>query len=222
MRSEGERVTDWRKEREINGGQREIRVPWRTTTAKSGGFRGGVEWSGLVVGGSQISDIEQEGEQDRCIENELDLGWIGLGWWRSRWRRQWASNGDYMCDLAGVGVRRDRCDLGLGLVLGATRPMLLVRFPYCFSLSLSSIFLGWKSFEGKMKPEMDLHPKCLILQSTQNINSVWPNFQYLPNTHTSVKAFPEILWSQNKRNLRVRLDTTYFCWKLKTENMVAK
>ena len=143
MRSEGERVTDWRKEREINGGQREIRVPWRTTTAKSGGFRGGVEWSGLVVGGSQISDVEQEGEQDRCVENELDLGWIGLGWWRSRWRRQWASNGDYMCDLAGVGVRRDRCDLGLGLVLGATRPMLLVRFPYCFSLSfLQSVTLS--------------------------------------------------------------------------------
>ena len=44
----------------------------------------GVEWSGLVVGGDQISDVEQEGEQDRCVKNELDLGWvedeIGLGW----------------------------------------------------------------------------------------------------------------------------------------------
>ena len=44
----------------------------------------GVEWSGLVV-----SDVEQEGEQDWCVENELGLGWveneidfrwIGLGW----------------------------------------------------------------------------------------------------------------------------------------------
>ena len=44
----------------------------------------GVEWSGLVVGGGQIDDIEQEGEQDRCVENELDLGWvenkIDFGW----------------------------------------------------------------------------------------------------------------------------------------------
>ena len=44
----------------------------------------GVEWSGLVVSGGQIDDVEQEGEQDRCVENELGLGWveneIGLGW----------------------------------------------------------------------------------------------------------------------------------------------
>ena len=49
----------------------------------------GVEWNGLVIGGGQIGDVEQEGEQDRCVENELglrwvedeiDFGWIGLGW----------------------------------------------------------------------------------------------------------------------------------------------
>ena len=44
----------------------------------------GVEWSGLVV-----SDVEQEGEQDRCVENELGLGWvkdeIGFGWIGLRW-----------------------------------------------------------------------------------------------------------------------------------------
>ena len=49
----------------------------------------GVEWNGLVVGGGQIGDVEQEGEQDRCVENEVGLrwvedkigfGWIGLGW----------------------------------------------------------------------------------------------------------------------------------------------
>ena len=49
----------------------------------------GVEWSGLVVGGDQIDDVEQEAEQDRCVENELDLRcvenkigfrWIDLGW----------------------------------------------------------------------------------------------------------------------------------------------
>ena len=44
----------------------------------------GVEWSGLVVGGGQIDNVEQEREQDQCVENELDLGWveneIGFGW----------------------------------------------------------------------------------------------------------------------------------------------
>ena len=44
----------------------------------------GVEWSGLADGGSQIGDVEQEGEQDRCVENEFGLGWvkneIGFGW----------------------------------------------------------------------------------------------------------------------------------------------
>ena len=34
----------------------------------------GVEWSGLVVGSGQIGDVEQEGEQDWCVENELSLG----------------------------------------------------------------------------------------------------------------------------------------------------
>ena len=49
----------------------------------------GVEWSGLVVGGGQIGNVEQEREQDQCVKNELGLGlveneisfgWIGLGW----------------------------------------------------------------------------------------------------------------------------------------------
>ena len=43
-----------------------------------------MEWSGLVIGGGQIGDIEQKGERDQCVENELGLGWvgnkIGLGW----------------------------------------------------------------------------------------------------------------------------------------------
>ena len=60
--------------------------------ARSGGFGGGVEWaggrwrpdrvglgvewSGLVVGGGQISDVEQKGERDRCLENEFGFGWV--------------------------------------------------------------------------------------------------------------------------------------------------
>ena len=49
----------------------------------------GVVWSGLVVSGGQIGNVEQEREQDQCVKNELGLGlveneigfgWIGLGW----------------------------------------------------------------------------------------------------------------------------------------------
>ena len=48
-----------------------------------------MEWSGLVVGGGQIGNVEQEGEQDQCVENELGHGWvedeIGFGWIRLGW-----------------------------------------------------------------------------------------------------------------------------------------
>ena len=39
-------------------------------------------------------------------------------------------------------------------------------------LSLSSIFLRWKSFEGKIKPENELRVRQGILQSTWKMNSV--------------------------------------------------
>ena len=53
--------------------------------ARSGGFGGGVEWSGLVVGGGQISDIEQEGEEELREKREKrgrqwgGAIWAGLG-----------------------------------------------------------------------------------------------------------------------------------------------
>ena len=59
------------------------------------------------------------------------------------------------CDLAGAGVQR----------AGAWMCDLLWLF-----LSLSSIFMGCNSFEGKIRPEMVLHHRGLILQSTQKIN----------------------------------------------------
>ena len=52
------------------------------------------------------------------------------------------------------------------LVLGVTRLVLLVRSPCYFSLSLL-FFRRCNSFEGKIKPEMVLHPSNLIIQSTQ-------------------------------------------------------
>ena len=91
------------------------------------------------------------------------------------------------------------------------RDMLLVRSPCCFSLSLSSIFLGWKSFEGKIKPKNEFWVRQGILQSTRKMNSVWPNFLELPNTHVYGEAFPEIVWSQNKRSLKYR---EYACLRI--------
>ena len=96
--------------------------------------------------------------------------------------------------FAGAGVRSHWCWDAISLVLqaaqshwcwGATR---LVRSGvgadarcdetvfWCdllaLSLSLSSIFLGCNSFEGKIEPEIILRLKCLILQLTWNTNSV--------------------------------------------------
>ena len=42
----------------------------------------------------------------------------------------------------------------------------------CFSLSLSSIFLGWKSFEGKMETEIHFRLGRAILQSTWKLISI--------------------------------------------------
>ena len=105
---------DWReKEWHIEGkidrlGKREIRGDGGRRRPDWMGL--GVEWSGLVVGGGQIGDIKQEGEQDQCVENELglgwveneiDFGWIGLEWLWFGWRRRWASNGNSDLSLSG-------------------------------------------------------------------------------------------------------------------------
>ena len=73
------------------------------------------------------------------------------------------------CDLAGVGVQRDRCDLGLGAVV-RSRVAFSAISSCCFSLS--SIFLGWKSFEGKIETKIDFRLGRGILQSTRKLISV--------------------------------------------------
>ena len=55
--------------------------------------------------------------------------------------------------------------------VGGSLGLLLVRSLLVVSLSLSSIFLGWKSFEGKIKPEMVLRVRRVILQSTRKLIS---------------------------------------------------
>ena len=101
--------------------------------------------------------------RDRAWVVTIGLGWIGLGW-----RCRWASNSDYGYNLAGAGVRRDQCWDVISPVLqaarscwcwGVTRPVwsgvgagvgcdetsASGAISFMFH-SLSSIFLGWKSF----------------------------------------------------------------------------
>ena len=60
---------------------------------------------------------------------------------------------DCECDLVGARVRRDQYDLGLGAVVRSGVASGVIS-SCCFSFF--SIFLRWKSFEGKIKPEMVL------------------------------------------------------------------
>ena len=51
------------------------------------------------------------------------------------------------------------------------------------------------------------------------IFSVWPNLPCQPNALFSGKWFPNFIFSQNKRSLRLHLDITYF---VETENTIIK
>ena len=100
------------------------------------------------------------------------------------------------CDLANTGLQSrwcyKQCDLGgalggaISLVLGCDKTSAIWGWGRCWvrrdqwfwcdllavSLSLSSIFLGWKSFEGKIKPENELRVRQGILQSMRKMNSI--------------------------------------------------
>ena len=126
----------------------------------------------LVLGGSVLGGDDLDGGADELLTATMDVILLILGCdlanagMRSRWcyRRR---------DLAGAGVQRDRCDLGLGSVLGCNETNAWCDLFLLFlSLSLSSIFLGWISFEGKIKLEMVLRVRQGILRSTQKMNSV--------------------------------------------------
>ena len=101
------REKEWQIEGKIDrSGRREIIVDGGRRRLDRVGL--GVEWSGLVVSGGQIDDVEQEGEQDRCVENELGLGWvenkIDFGWWQSGWQHRWASSDDYDGDSLSLSL----------------------------------------------------------------------------------------------------------------------
>ena len=102
------------------------------------------------------------------------LGGLGLG------------GGADGCDLAGVSGST------ISPVLGATRPCfwcdLLV-----ISLSLSSIFLGRNSFEGKIQTEMVLQGQRAYFTVNGNDFSFDQIFLVHPNTRIYGKAFPEVI-----------------------------
>ena len=107
----------------------------------------GVSRTSSVLGGSSLGGDDLDGGADELptatmgtILPMLGCDEIGAGMWSRRCFGQ--------RDLVGAGVWRDWCDLGLGLVLGATRLVLLVRSPLCFTLSL---LFSWGGNHFKVK-----------------------------------------------------------------------
>ena len=96
-----------------------------------------------------------------CNLNGATCGVISAMLQATRSRRCWGAKRSVQ---SGVGAGAG-CD-----ETGASGAISLLFF------SLSSIFLGWKSFKGKIKPENELRVRQGILQSTRKMNSIWPNF----------------------------------------------
>ena len=125
----------WEREREIGGGQWGFEK-WACGMGSSEWWvwrMGSTEWVwGMCFLGFWVSWME--GTTHRCFghcsTNELGLGWVGdeigfgwiaLGWWRSRWRRWWASSGDNGCDLVGASGGSVLLSLSLSLCASEAR-----------------------------------------------------------------------------------------------------
>ena len=96
------------------------------------------------------------------------------------------------CDLAGAGTRSHRCFTRRNLAgAGCDETVLLVRSPCRFSLS--SIFLGRNSFEGKIQTEIVLQGQRAYFTVNGNDFPFDPIFLAHPNTRIYGKAFPEVI-----------------------------
>ena len=80
-----------------------------------------------------------------AVEHGGEVEWV-------RSRRCWGATSHYWGATSELVLGYDEPVLGCAISSGC--------------LSLSSIFLGCNSFEGKIRPEMVLHQIGLILQST--------------------------------------------------------
>ena len=119
--------------------------------------------------------------------------------------RGWIDGARQTVSGARTGMR-ERVDLHLAWERGWTLVTIeLGEYQWCLwgmrVRSFERVCEKCKSFEGKIKPEVVLRVRRVILQSTQKMTSAWPNFQYIPNTLAGVKWFPEILFRRNKRSL---------------------
>ena len=100
------------------------------------------------------------------------------------------------CDLAGARMRSRRYFRRRDLAdAGCDETVLLVRSPCCFSLSLSlsSIFLGRNSFEGKIQTEMVLQGQRAYFTVNGNDFPFDPIFLAHPNIRIYGKAFLEVI-----------------------------
>ena len=92
------------------------------------------------------------------------------------------------CDLAGISSD------AISPVLGATRPCFWCDLlAVSLSLSLSSIFLGRNSFEGKIQTEMVLQGQRAYFTVNGNDFPFDPIFLAHPNTRLYGKAFPKVI-----------------------------
>ena len=122
-----------------------------------------------VLGGSGLGGDDLDVGADKLLASTMGAFFAGVGVLSCRcW--------DVISSVL-QAVRSHRCwgatrpmRSGVGVGTGCGELMLLVQSPCCFSLS--SIFLGCNSFEGKIEHDIMLCPKCLILWSTRNTNSV--------------------------------------------------
>ena len=105
------------------------------------------------------------------------------------------------CDLGGASGGAISVALGvMSRCWGATRSMLLVWWvAYCFSLS--SIFLGWKSFEGKNRTWIGFTGQEGYFQINAKIDFHFAQFYVLTKYMRGVKWFPKTCFSQNKHTL---------------------
>ena len=144
----------------------------------------------------------------------IGFGWIGAGVQRShRWCDR-HNEGLRWCDRMGfLGLTNGfgHCstnELGLGFsgFVGVgfwVRSLLPLSLSLSLragviSLSLSSLSVFRKMiFEGKIKTEINLHP------NTGQLKSIFGKciFHAQPNTRKYGKAFPEVIFTQNKHNL---------------------
>ena len=96
--------------------------------------------------GFQVSGMEGttklEGTTHRCfrhcstnelglgwVEDEIGFGWIGLGWWRSRWRHRWTSSGTMGAILPVLGATR-WCFWWIGLAFSLSLSLSLSLFAH--------------------------------------------------------------------------------------------